>query len=144
MIRTKAWDIDMTLPEAIATLPSWIGLWLNVLMLGGFILPVILLIWRESRWIAICALVAGVASAYSVGEMFEMGGYTKLLGLPHILFYTPLVIVLWQNLMHGNMSNWPHRITWVVLLIICISLAFDYIDVLRFWAGDRLPLPSTI
>ncbi len=133
----------MTLPEAIATQPAWIGHWLNILMLGGFILPVILLFWPSSRRVAICTLLAGVVSAYAVGEMFNIGGYTKLLGLPHVMLYTPVVIVLWQNLRHGDMPNWPRRITWAVLIVLCISLAFDYVDVLRYWMGNRAPLAGT-
>ena len=134
----------MTLPEAIATQPAWIGLWLNILMLGGFILPVILLFWAKTRWIAIGALVAGIASAFAVGAMYDMGGYTKLLGLPHVFFYTPVVYVFWQNIKHGDLSVWPRRIAWVVMIIICISLVFDYTDVLRYWAGNRMPLPGTV
>ena len=134
----------MTLPEAIATQAPWIGLWLNVLMLGGFILPIILLFWRESRRAGIVTLVAGVVSAFAVDQMYNMGGYTKLLGLPHVLFYTPVVIVLWSALSAGNWSVWPKRIGWAVLIIICISLVFDYLDVLRYWLGNRTPIAGTI
>lgn len=134
----------MTLQDAVATLPSWIGIWVNILAFGGIVLPAVLLIWPASRRAAICTLVASIASFIAVGQMYDMGGYTKLLGLPHVLFYTPAAIVLWHHLQNGAMSVWPRRVAWAVFIIICISLVFDYIDVLRYWAGNRAPIPGTI
>jgi hypothetical protein len=131
--------------EAIATLlPAWVGVWMNILLLGAFVAPLVLLIWKDSRMIAIAAIVAGIASAIGVTVMYGAAGYTKLLGLPHILFYTPLVYGFWQKLQSGTMAVWPTRIAWVVLITVLISLAFDYTDALRYLFGDRAALPGTV
>ena len=130
--------MTQTLPEAIqAAGPSWLPMWLNILMFGGFILPIALLIWQQSRRVAIAALIAAVASGFGVGWMYDHLGYVRLLGLPHILFWTPLAIVLWQNIKRADMPSWPRGIMWVVLAVVAISLAFDYIDVLRYIMGTR-------
>lgn len=134
----------MTLEDAMLTLPAWVGIWLNILMLGAFIAPLFLLIWRESRWIGAATLLAGIASAIGVSMMYDAGGYTKLLGMPHILFYTPLVYVLWRKIQQGVLPVWPQRIVWVVLITVLISLAFDYTDALRYLLGNRTPIAGTI
>ena len=134
----------MEMNDAIATLPSWIGIWLNIMMLGTFIAPLVLLIWKESRWIGVAALIAGIASAVGVTMMYDQAGYTKLLGFPHVLFYTPLAYVYWQRLQSGTMPVWPTRIAWVVLATVLISLAFDYTDALRYLFGNRTAIPGTI
>ena len=38
------------------------------------------------------------------------------------------------------MTNWPRRIIWFIIAIICISLVFDFIDVARWILGERAPL----
>ncbi len=134
----------MTLEQAMTTLPSWVGIWLNILMLGAFIAPIALLIWKESRWIGLAALIAGFASYAGLTIMYEQSGYTKLLGFPHILFYTPLAYVYWQKLQSGVLPVWPRRIAWVVLATVLISLAFDYTDALRYLFGNRTAIPGTI
>ncbi len=134
----------MTLNEAVALQPSWIGIWLNIMMLGAFVAPILLLFWGQSRRLGIAALIAGVASAIAVTQMYNMAGYTKLLGFPHVLFYTPLAYVFWINLRDGRLVDWPRRIAWVVLVTVLISLAFDYTDVLRYFFGNRDAIAGTI
>lgn len=134
----------MTLEQAMAAQPSWVGIWLNILMLGAFAAPIVLLFWKESRRIAVAALLAGVASFIGVTMIYDASGYTKLLGLPHILFYTPLAYVYWTRLQSGTLPAWPTRIAWFVLITVLISLVFDYTDALRYLFGNRTALPGTI
>jgi len=130
----------LTLTEAIAQQPIWLNWWLNWLLFGAFIAPVGLLIWRETRVAAVAALGAGVLSALSVGWMYNQMGYVKLLGLPHIFFWTPLAGYLIVLLRKDDVPIWPRRIVYVVLGTVLISLAFDYTDALRYALGDRVPL----
>ncbi len=130
----------MTLQEAIAQQPAWIGYWLKCLLFGAFILPFTLLIWRQSRIAAIATVVASLAGAWATGWLYDKMGYVKLLGLPHIIVWTPLVIFLVLQIRRADMPNWPRWIIGVVLATILISLAFDYTDVLRYLLGERMPL----
>ena len=130
----------MTLQEAIAQQPPWVGLWLKWLFFGVFTLPIALLIWRQSRIAGIATVLSSVAAAISVGWLFDRLGYVKLLGLPHIVLWTPLVIYLVALLRRKDMPNWPRWIIIVVLGTILISLAFDYTDVMRYLLGERAPL----
>jgi len=130
----------MTLQEAIAQQPAWIGYWLKWLVFGAFILPLMLLIWRQTRIAAVAAIVAGVAGAFATGWLYDQMGYVKLLGLPHIVVWTPLAVYLFMLLKRPDVPAWPKRIIVVVLATILISLAFDYADVARYQLGERAPL----
>jgi dolichyl-phosphate-mannose--protein O-mannosyl transferase len=130
----------MTLSEAMALQPAWIGIWLNILLVGAFIVPLALLIWKPSRLAAIFCIIAGVLGAVGVDAMYNEMGYVKLLGLPHVIVWTPLVIYLVRQIKRPDMPVWPKRIMMVILAVIAISLAFDYTDVIRYVLGERTPL----
>jgi hypothetical protein len=98
-----------------------------------------LLIWKETRITALITLAASGLAAVGVFQMFERMGYVKLLGLPHIIFWTPLAFYLYRQIRRGDMPLWPKRIMIVVLATIAISLAFDFTDVARWLLGERTP-----
>ena len=130
----------MTFEEAIATQPLWVQIWLNWMLIGAFALPLALLIWRQARVVAVLCLAAGVAGGLTIGWMYEQMGYVKLLGLPHIVVWTPLAIYLFSRIRMEEMPVWPKRIMMVILATITVSLAFDYTDVIRYALGERTPL----
>ena len=132
----------MTLSQAIAQQPAWVGYWLNWLLFGAFILPFALLIWRQSRLAAIATIVASFAGAIGVRWLYGQLGYVKLLGLSHIVFWTPLAYFLFVQLRRDDMPKWPKRFIAVVLISILISLAFDYADLIRYALGERTPFPK--
>ena len=127
----------MTFDQAVALQPLWVQYWLKWLLFGAFILPLALLIWRQSRLTAVAAIVAGVASGFATNWLFNNLGYVKLLGLGHIPFWTPLAIYLFYQIRRADMPQWPRRIIMVVLATLTISLAFDYVDVARYLLGER-------
>ena len=131
----------MTLSEAMAQLsPTWLTIWLNILMVGAFLLPVALFIWKPTRMTAVYCLVAGALGAFGVGWMYEQMGYVKLLGLPHILVWTPLSVHLWLKFKSPDVSKVPRIIIGLIMATILISLAFDYTDIARYLLGERTPL----
>lgn len=134
----------MTMQEAIALQPAWIGMWLRVLLLCAFILPVSLVIWKQTRLAGIVTPVASFASAFFTGMLYNQVGYVKLLGLPHIVFWTPLIFFLFTVWRKPDLPKIPKVILSVVMGAILISLAFDYVDLLRYLLGDRTPLEGTV
>ena len=42
------------------------------------------------------------------------------------------------------MPVWPRRILSLVILTILVSLAFDYVDVIRYLLGERAPLVEAV
>ena len=129
----------MTMQEAIDLQPLWVRLWLNWMLFGAFALPLALLIWRQSRIAGIATLISDVAAGFGTGWLYSQMGYVKLLGLPHILFWTPVAIYLFLQLRRADLPKWPRWIMTVVLATIVVSLAFDYTDALRYVLGERTP-----
>ncbi|KIC36882.1 hypothetical protein [Leisingera sp. ANG-M7] len=129
----------MTLEEAIATQPVWVQIWVNILFLGAFVLPLALLIWKPSRLAGLVTVAASVLAAGGVYWLYGQLGYVRLLGLPHVFLWTPLVVWLWRQRMRVDMPVWPQRIILLICAVIAVSLAFDYLDVARYLLGERQP-----
>jgi uncharacterized membrane protein YeaQ/YmgE (transglycosylase-associated protein family) len=133
----------MTFEDALALQPAWVNYWLYWLMFGAIILPLALLIWRQTRMASIAAIVAGVVAGFGVNWLYGQLGYVKLLGLPHIVVWTPLAAYLIVLLKRADIPKWPRRIMMVVLATILVSLAFDYADVVRYLLGERTATAGT-
>jgi hypothetical protein len=127
----------MTLSEAIAQQPQWVQYWLNVLICGIVLLPITLLIWKQTRLTAIVTIAASVLAGFGVSWLYDRLGYVKLLGLPHIVLWTPLAMYLYGQIRRQDMPMWARRILIVVLAVFLVSLAFDYVDVARYVLGER-------
>ena len=134
----------MTMQEAIALQPAWIGYWLKVLFVCAFILPFALLIWKQSRIAGILTIIASFAAGFATSKLYDAVGYVKLLGLPHIIFWTPIAIYLVMQLRKPDMPKLPRTIMMAILAGIMISLAFDYTDLIRYLLGNRTPLEGTV
>ena len=129
----------MSFAEAMAAQPTWVVIWMNVLLLGGFILPVALLIWPETRLAGLFSLLGNAANAVAVTSLYNTMGYVKLLGLPHILLWGPLVVYLVAIARRPATRVWPRRIALAVGAVLGVSLAFDIVDVARWLLGERTP-----
>lgn len=130
----------MTFQEATAQLPTWVQIWLNILLLGAFILPLTLLIWKQTRVAAIITLLASGLAAFAIMSMYDKIGLVRLLGLPHIILWTPLVIYLIKQSQRTDMPSAPKWIIRIISATIVISLVFDYYDVIRYFLGDTAPI----
>lgn len=134
----------MTFSEALAAQPAWLTIWFYWLAIGVFILPLALLIWRQTRVAAVSAVASNVFNAITVPWMYGTMGYVKLLGLPHIIVWTPLAWYLYSLIRRADMPVWPRRIMIVVLATLIGSLAFDYVDVARYLLGEQTPMAGTV
>jgi hypothetical protein len=73
------------------------------------------------------------------GEDSVVGGAEPfaLLGLPHVVWWTPLVVYLYRR--RSLLKRPPSFAGWIKTLVVTntVSLVVDYIDVLRYVLGDR-------
>lgn len=112
----------------------------------GIVLPTCLLFASfraEARWV-LAALLASQLATQTIGVAF---GWNRLWGLAHLVCWTPAVVLLWRR--WPGLSFTPRvagrilRLTpiyrlWagVTLGTMAVSLAFDFVDVLRYFVGD--------
>jgi hypothetical protein len=130
----------VTLSQALAAQPLWVQYWNYVMVFCIVVLPLSLLIWKQSRLSAVIIIAAALLAGVGVFRIFDALGYVKLLGLPHVIVWTPLVWFLFRQIKRNDMPLWPRRIMLVVLSVFVVSLAFDYVDVVRYVLGERMAL----
>lgn len=117
--------------------PAWVALWVNF-MGAVFALAVPFAFFRLEARVAILVIALTVPTMIFV---FGQIGYVRLLGLVHVILWTPFLIFLLSR-----RKDWNVRETlagkWILLLTltITVSLAFDYADVVRYIAGERAPM----
>jgi len=127
----------MSFSEAVATLPDAIRLWVLWLTIVMVIAPVALLVDRTARREGLVVLIATIAVMVSMQALHAAVGFVRLLGLPHVLVWTPLAVWLVHRLRVAPLSRRAQATIGVFLVSIAVSLVFDYVDVARYVAGDR-------
>lgn len=130
----------MSFEESIALLPQWVQLWMNWMLVATVLGILVPLIFRASRRDGLVVLGANVVAFVLIQLLFNWLGFVRLLGLSHIVAFTPLAIYLWRRLRQGEMHRASRIALWVYEATIVISLIFDYIDAVRYIIGERGPI----
>jgi hypothetical protein len=131
----------VTLEEHIAAGPQWVRYWVMWMGIINMAAVLFLLRWKDGgiRWgylEAVIVLAVLVPMAFFMDWLFGQVGYVRLLGLPHIVLWTPLAIYLWFRLAKHPSNSVFGIYLRVLLATIVVSLAFDYTDVVRYLLGD--------
>jgi asparagine N-glycosylation enzyme membrane subunit Stt3 len=131
----------VTLSQALETQPLWVQYWNYFMVFCIVLVPLSLLIWKQSRFTSVIVVAASLLAGVGVFRIFDALGYVKLLGLPHVIVWTPLVWFLFRQIKRNDMPVWPRRIMLLVLAVFLVSLSFDYVDVLRYVLGEKTATP---
>ena len=126
----------MSLDEAMAMQSLWIRVWVQILFLMAFVVPWILLFWRQTRLDAVLIIVSSVVSAITIMALYDALGFVRLLGLGHFC-WIPLLLWLSVRMRNRNLPMWPKRILLTIMAVLSVSLIFDIVDVTRYALGDR-------
>ncbi len=116
-------------------LPLWVQVWV-----AGILVPVnmaTLLFWSEPLGLWVAALAVGGMLPNMVILAVERG-FSKAMAFPHILIWTPLLVVVLALLDDPALITTGNWIFLCVLLgVDIISLGFDFTDGWKWWKGDR-------
>lgn len=101
--------------------------------------------WEEEAGRIVLAAWVG-AGPLLAAFMIVQRGFTRLLGLAHLIPWIPMIVYLELRLLGpavGPRITWetaPSLFTWVLTLLAFtyVCLAFDVYDLLRWIRGDRL------
>lgn len=126
-------EIDFGLVERIAEGPQWVYWWTRVIDTSNWALLLFVYFDRRARW----AFLAWIFNIVVILTIYNMFGYVRLLGLAHILAWTPLLPYLLYHRQPFAEENWAGRYLYWFMAVIMISLVFDYIDVVRYFLGQR-------
>jgi len=123
----------MTMNEHIAVYPLWLHIWIGILTLTIFLaIPFAIKDWRARFVLLSIGLVILL-----MNFLFSRYGFTRILGLAHIIVWTPLWAYLWKTRKAHPERVWTGRYVMLALIVIGISLLFDYADVARYLLGER-------
>ena len=123
----------MTMNDHMLDQPLWLVIWIGCLI-GVHVLAVPFAIkdWRPRIMIIVMILNGVFMSA-----LFNAYGYTRILGLSHVIFWTPLLAYLWKSRKVHPERIWTGRFIRISMVVIFVSLLVDYVDVIRYVLGDR-------
>ena len=117
--------------------PIAVQLWVLWMTVAIFIVPGLLLRHESSRREGKVILASSIVLAVLMLLWHAQVGYTRIVALPHILIWTPLLAYLYsrrKNLASPSLVRW---LTTALVLTIVVSLAFDVTDVIRYILGER-------
>jgi len=77
-----------------------------------------------------------LANGTTMMAMYWIFGYTRILGLSHIIWWTPLLIWLFPRFRAQGFKGVFGIWLGVLLVSIFASLVIDYVDVARYILGD--------
>lgn len=122
----------MTLNDFILQEPIWLRSWLFWLMFINTASVIFAFTRKEAHWV----LTAWLANLLFMPMLFAEFGYTRILGLSHIVFWTPLLVYLWRRRAEIELRSVSGAYLWALFVSDGLSLVIDYIDLARYLAGD--------
>ena len=118
--------------RAVFKLPIPWRVWLMLLMAVNMIVPFFFLDRVEARVVLVTMIVSATLMMAMTGKF----GFTRILGLGHVL-WIPLLFYLWTTL-GEHPAEEPFGL-WIRLVMVLnsLSLVIDTVDVMRYIRGDR-------
>lgn len=121
--------------RSIAGMKLWVKIWLMLLgpanMLAFLYLDTDIGYWT--------AVAGGLVVATNIPMMFAMGGVTRALSLPHMI-WVPLLIYIFPRIIGPEAldpGSAEFRLGVTIFVFNSISLAFDFLESYRWFNGER-------
>jgi len=129
-----------SLGEAIFTQPLWLQGWVMLLMAAN-LAAILFIVGRDNgKWLfrkeSLAIVVSFMAAGMIMEWMYAKLGYVRLLGLAHLIAWTPVYAYILSRRKQLGMSGWYGKYIYFYLIIAGISLLVDALDVVRYLMGD--------
>lgn len=123
--------------QDLARLPQWVQWWINFIVFVPTACMFGMLFNRLTRIHALVTFVLFVLGGVSVMLIYNSMGMVRLLGLGHVVFWTPAVIFLLNRVRATKPPQPFAAFAWITILTLGAALVFDYLDVIRWLFGER-------
>nr|WP_309502299.1 hypothetical protein [uncultured Roseovarius sp.] len=119
-------------------LPLWVQIWVFCILVPANAAAIFFVTAPFGGWVAALAIGGMLPNLWI---MLRERGFPDTMALPHVLVWTPLVVLL-ACLLAGTveLSAGYTRYLWLLLVVDLISLLFDFNDV-RHWLRRRREHP---
>ena len=119
---------------SLRAMPGWVQIWVFVILVPVNMASLFFINEPMGIWVA---FLANIAMILNMPVMFYDRGFSKLMGIPHLIPWTLLVGILIFN--RPEVIGLYDTYLWILLGTNVISLLFDYPDALKWLRGDRAP-----
>ncbi len=112
--------------------------WVNILGLFNMILPLVFIRRTEAK-----VVLAAFVGAFTLMLVLTAAtGFTRILGLGHVVFWIPLLVYIARRLREVPPNDWFGSWLRGLIAINALSLAIDIVDVVRYFGGETAPIIS--
>lgn len=130
-----------SLNEALATEPVWLQAWVMLLIVTHLAAVLFVVRRRPQGGLAvrpepIAIVLSFLAAGFFMGWLYEQVGYVRLLGLPHLVFWTPVWVWMLRRRRALGTQTLFGKYVHAYLVVAGTSLVIDLIDVARYLVGD--------
>lgn len=111
--------------------------WLYWMSFAITITPLVLIFSKATRLDAVIVFLVNLAMFIGMGWIYDLMGYVRLMGIVHVILWTPLFIYLFRRAQNGQMPLLCRLTMWMFAATLAVSLVFDYTDTVRYLLGER-------
>lgn len=124
--------------EAMFTLATgWMTVWLYWMAFAITVTPLVLVLSKATRIDAVIVFLTNIAMLVGMSWLYDQVGYVRLMGIVHVILWTPLFIYLVRRAKNGEMPVLSRLAMWMFAATLAVSLVFDYTDTARYLLGER-------
>jgi hypothetical protein len=116
---------------------GWMTVWLYWMAFAITVTPLVLVFSKATRIDAVIVFLTNMAMFVGMGWLYEQMGYVRLMGIVHVILWTPLLIYLFRRAKYGEMPLLCRLTMWMFAATLALSLVFDYTDTARYLLGER-------
>ena len=119
--------------QGLLSMPLPWRVWVLALVSVNLFVPLFFLGQVEAQMVVAALALSMVLMTILTGRF----GFSRILGLGHIIAWVPLLAFLWSRLPDSPSSDSFGLWLMAVIVLDAASLVIDSVDVVRFLAGDR-------
>lgn len=124
--------------QSFRSLPLWVQVWVGLILFPANMASLLML----QTWAGVVAAWAFLfVCATNLPIMYIERGLGRLMAIPHLIAWIPLQVALALRLSGEVGGTAPVGLElgfiWMLLVINGISLAFDLVDTVRWFRGER-------
>jgi hypothetical protein len=131
IVGTSFMEQELSLFERLYHGPALTFWWTRVIDVTNWLAVIFAFRDKRAHWM----LTAWLTYIIIILALYDNYGFVRILGLAHMIAWTPLVIYLWRQRKPFGQETFTGKYLYVAMAVLGTSLIFDYIDVAKYFLG---------